>query len=75
MRCLGIDYGTRRIGLSYGDDLGVATPLPVYVDVSLRDFPIVYPAGGSRNASVEVAPDRLFELVGKRWVDICRLPD
>jgi len=28
MRCLGIDYGARRIGLSYGDDLGVATPLP-----------------------------------------------
>ena len=28
MRCLGIDYGARRIGLSYGDNLGVATPLP-----------------------------------------------
>jgi putative Holliday junction resolvase len=28
MRCLGIDHGARRIGLSYGDDLGVATPLP-----------------------------------------------
>lgn len=28
MRCLGIDYGERRIGLSYGDDLGVAVPLP-----------------------------------------------
>lgn len=28
MRCLGIDYGERRIGLSFGDDLGVATPLP-----------------------------------------------
>jgi putative holliday junction resolvase len=28
MRFLGIDYGARRIGLSYGDDLGVATPLP-----------------------------------------------
>lgn len=27
MRCLGIDYGTRRIGLAYGDELGVATPL------------------------------------------------
>ena len=25
---MGIDYGTRRIGLSYGDELGVATPLP-----------------------------------------------
>ena len=32
MRCLGIDYGTRRIGLSYGDELGVATPLPALVD-------------------------------------------
>lgn len=28
MRFLGIDYGARRIGLSYGDELGVATPLP-----------------------------------------------
>jgi putative Holliday junction resolvase len=32
MRCLGIDYGARRIGLSYGDDLGVATPLPALTD-------------------------------------------
>lgn len=31
MRCLGIDYGSRRIGLSYGDTLGVATPLPALV--------------------------------------------
>jgi putative holliday junction resolvase len=28
MRYLGIDYGERRIGLSYGDELGVAVPLP-----------------------------------------------
>lgn len=28
MRFLGIDYGDRRIGLSFGDQLGVATPLP-----------------------------------------------
>ncbi len=32
MRCLGIDHGTRRIGLSYGDELGVATPLPALID-------------------------------------------
>lgn len=32
MRCLGIDYGAKRIGLSYGDELGVATPLPALVD-------------------------------------------
>ncbi len=28
MRCLGIDYGEKWMGLSYGDELGVATPLP-----------------------------------------------
>ena len=28
MRTLAIDFGTRRIGLSYGDEIGVATPLP-----------------------------------------------
>lgn len=32
MRFLGIDYGARRIGLSYGDDLAVATPLPALTD-------------------------------------------
>jgi|UniRef100_UPI00404AEA4C putative holliday junction resolvase len=34
MRCLGIDYGTRRIGLGYGDDIGVATPLPALVQAT-----------------------------------------
>jgi putative Holliday junction resolvase len=28
MRCLAIDHGTRRWGLAYGDDVGVAVPLP-----------------------------------------------
>lgn len=32
---LGIDYGTKRIGLSYADDLGMAFPLPAAVDADL----------------------------------------
>ncbi|MSU23766.1 MAG: Holliday junction resolvase RuvX [Opitutus sp.] len=28
MRYIGIDLGTRRIGLAFGDELGVGTPLP-----------------------------------------------
>ena len=32
MRCLGIDYGTKRVGLAHGDDVGVATPLPALID-------------------------------------------
>lgn len=53
---------------------GLARPLAVYCDVSIRGFDLVYPAAGSLNTSVEVAPGRLFDLVGSRWVDICRLP-
>ena len=54
---------------------GLATALPVYVDVSLRPLGIVYPAAGSLNTSVEVSIERLFELVGDRWVDLCRLAE
>ena len=35
MRFLGIDYGARRIGLSYGDELGVATPLPALIEADV----------------------------------------
>ena len=51
------------------------TPLPVYLDRSLEGFDRVYPAGGTLRSSVEISPQRLFELVGKRWVDLCRLPE
>ena len=54
---------------------GLATALPVYLDVSLRPFDIVYPAAGSLNTSVKVTPQRLFDLVATRWVDLCRLPE
>ncbi len=32
MHCLGIDYGAKRIGLSHGDEIGVATPLPALIE-------------------------------------------
>ena len=54
---------------------GLKAPLPVYFDISLKAFDRVYPAGGSRNTSVEVSPQRLFDLVGDRWVDLCNLPE
>jgi prolyl-tRNA editing enzyme YbaK/EbsC (Cys-tRNA(Pro) deacylase) len=54
---------------------GLKTALPVYFDVSLKAFEVVYPAGGSINTSVEVNVDRLFDLVGDRWVVLCRLPE
>ena len=37
MRYIGIDLGTRRIGLAFGDDLGVATPLPALTQADAPD--------------------------------------
>ena len=54
---------------------GLATDLPIYLDESLKAFDVVYPAAGSLNSSVEVTTNRLFDLVGDRWVDVCRLPE
>jgi prolyl-tRNA editing enzyme YbaK/EbsC (Cys-tRNA(Pro) deacylase) len=54
---------------------GLATPLPVYLDVTLRDFDLVYPAAGSLTSSVVVSPQRLAALVSSGWVDLCRLPE
>ena len=54
---------------------GLATPLPIHCDVSLRVYDTVFPAAGSLNSSVEVAPERLATLIGADWVDLCRLPE
>lgn len=50
---------------------GLATPLPVYCDVSLRAFEEVVPAAGSTNSALRIAPDRLAALVDAEWVDVC----
>ncbi|MEC3910739.1 YbaK/EbsC family protein [Sphingobium sp. CR2-8] len=54
---------------------GLAAPLPVYCDMSLRAFTTVFPAAGSRTTSVELTPDRLADLTGAQWIDICTLAD
>ncbi len=51
---------------------GLATPLPVYCDVSLRAFDIVVPAAGSANSAIFIAPERMATLVNAQWVDVCK---
>ena len=53
---------------------GLATPLPIYCDVSLKVFEEVLPAAGSANSAVRIAPSRLAELVDAAWVDVCEPP-
>jgi prolyl-tRNA editing enzyme YbaK/EbsC (Cys-tRNA(Pro) deacylase) len=76
-RMLGPDETFELTGHPVGGvcPFGLRSPIPVYLDVSLRAFDVVYPAGGSLNTSVEVTTERLFALVGERWVDLCRLPE
>ncbi|HTM78939.1 MAG TPA: YbaK/EbsC family protein [Devosia sp.] len=53
---------------------GLPGPLPIYLDVSLKVYDLVIPAGGSTHASVKLTLDRLAELCGNRWADACQPP-
>ncbi len=51
---------------------GLATSLPVYCDESLKAFDQVLPAAGAIHSAVRIDPQRLAELVGATWVDVCQ---
>jgi prolyl-tRNA editing enzyme YbaK/EbsC (Cys-tRNA(Pro) deacylase) len=53
---------------------GLATPIPVYCDISLKAFAEVIPAAGSTHSAVRIAPLRMAELVTAQWVDVCQEP-
>jgi prolyl-tRNA editing enzyme YbaK/EbsC (Cys-tRNA(Pro) deacylase) len=73
-RMLGPEETLELTGHPVGGVCPFATALPIYCDRSLETFDIVYPAGGTLNSSVEVAPARLAELVARGWVDVCVPP-
>jgi prolyl-tRNA editing enzyme YbaK/EbsC (Cys-tRNA(Pro) deacylase) len=50
---------------------GLAKPLPVYCDLSLKAFDEIVPAAGSTHTALRIGPGRLAELVGAQWIDVC----
>lgn len=54
---------------------GLPTPIPVYCDISLKSFDEVIPAAGSTRSALRIAPDRMAELTGATWVDVCQTPE
>lgn len=50
---------------------GLAQPLPIYLDVSLRQYDEVLPAAGAVHSAVRLAPDLMAELTAGEWVDVC----
>lgn len=54
---------------------GLASPLPVYCDVTLEAYELVVPAAGSTASSMWIAPARIAGLTGAEWVDVCQEPN
>lgn len=71
-RMLGLEDVERETGHPVGGvcPFGLARPLRVFCDVSLRDFDVVYPAAGAPDAAVRMTPDRLALLTNAEWVDV-----
>ncbi len=53
---------------------GLATPVAICCDISLRAFNEVVPAAGSTHAALRIDPVRMAELTGAKWVDVCQPP-
>ena len=46
----------------------------IYLDESLKTYPVIYPAAGSSNSAVAFTPDELQTATGGVWIDVCRTP-
>ncbi|MFV0352475.1 MAG: YbaK/EbsC family protein [Oscillospiraceae bacterium] len=44
----------------------------VYLDASLKQYSVVYPAAGTRDSAVKTEVDCLAEYTGGTWVDVCK---
>lgn len=71
-KMLGVDEVAELTGHPVGGvcPFGLANPLPVYLDQSLRDFEDVLPAAGSVNSAVRITPALLAEVTQGQWVSV-----
>jgi prolyl-tRNA editing enzyme YbaK/EbsC (Cys-tRNA(Pro) deacylase) len=49
---------------------GTRKPLPVYVERTILDLPVIYINGGARGLLVSIAPAALTQLLGAVPVDV-----
>ena len=73
-RMLGADDVVALTGHPVGGvcPFGLAQPLPIYLDHSLRDFDEILPAAGAIHSAVRLSPQQLAEITGGEWVDVCQ---
>ena len=66
---------TGKIGHAVGGvcPFGVNPGVEVYLDVSMKRFPTVFPAAGSSNSAIEMTMDELEKYSGSLgWIDVCK---
>jgi Cys-tRNA(Pro) deacylase len=51
--------------------LGLATPLPIYIDVRVKAYDEVVLGAGSTRHALRINPMRMADLVGAQWLDLC----
>jgi prolyl-tRNA editing enzyme YbaK/EbsC (Cys-tRNA(Pro) deacylase) len=51
---------------------GLPAALAVFCDVSLKPYSEVVPAAGATNAAVRISPERIADLTGAIWIDVCQ---
>lgn len=51
---------------------GLNEGVEIYLDESLRAFPVVYPAAGSPDNCVRATLEELEAWTGGEWVDLCK---
>lgn len=50
---------------------GLPLKIPVFIDVSMSRFPVVYAAAGTANSAVPVTVEQLLAATGGRLCDVC----
>lgn len=52
---------------------GVKEGVGIYLDRSLLQFEVVYPAAGEPNSAIKMTPQELERVSCGKWVDVCAL--
>ncbi len=74
-KMLAFDDVEKLIGHAVGGvcPFGVNEGVDIYLDESLKDNEIVYPACGSSNSAIKLTVDKLAEITDHiKWIDVCK---
>ena len=51
---------------------GLKKDLRIFLDKTLKEFDIVYPAGGTPHSAVKITVDMLADVTKGQWIDVTK---